>query len=222
MGILSVDVTSTTLCHSGSYMCVTLGFFLVVLEASRGKQGFQNSAQCLSPPCRRTTTALSPSVSDFSLHTHAQTYTHTHCHRRQQCQQLILMHLNPYPCSSWIGAWVYLWVKKCVSMYVSFWGIITVSRVDSARVHDRSQTGNKHSSKYPIAFTGISQHFAIFESHICTVQDASVDIMYNNIRKLWYKHIYSGIVLSYCITRKAGTLGCSITWFICKRAQQLC
>ena len=115
-GTLSADVTSSTvrLCLSQGIVCVcvfvcaceaTLGLFLVVLEGCvllQRKAGLTELR--LSAYLAFTGGVPQPFSPSLRLHkrTHTHTHTHTraraHYHRRQQCQQLIFMHLNPYPC----------------------------------------------------------------------------------------------------------------------------
>ena len=79
-------------------------WFLKAMSCCRRKQGWQSSGSALISPSQEG--YHSPFLPLTAASTQTHTYTPSHCHRRQQCQQLIFMHLNPYPCGPWMCLWV--------------------------------------------------------------------------------------------------------------------
>lgn len=148
------SVTGDCLCVRVCVCKATLGLFpvffecCVLLQRKAGLTELRLSAYL--PFAGGPPQPFSPSASDLHTHTHtknhathAQTrvcvcamWTRSHCHRRRQSQQLIFMHLNPYPCGPWF--WVAsvfvselrgVWACVCL-----FRRVISLGTVDSAGV----------------------------------------------------------------------------------------
>lgn len=104
LACVSVCASMCVQSHLRSISCV----FLMPCPAAEESGPDRAQTQRLSPPCRRAATvppSHPPSASDSHSKNHTRAkahlclcmWTRSHCHRRRLSQQLIFMHLNPYP-----------------------------------------------------------------------------------------------------------------------------